>query len=143
MLLVGFAWRLCCKEVRWQEEERKEERWNILLYFCSSRCIVLFVSAFSLAGFTAFGPLVEYLYLSCTSAPISRSLGLDLLAHIKLPSFDILCSLFRCYHNDELRDFAPDCPFAELRHDLLDIGFYLVVIGDCMIDQCCSLTSES
>lgn len=39
-------------------------------------------------------------------------------------------SIFRCDYDHQLGDFAPDHPFVELRHDLFDVGFDLVIGGD-------------
>jgi hypothetical protein len=56
-------------------------------------------------------------------------------AYIELPSLDMLSSLFTRDDYDEFRNFAMNRPLAELRHDLLDVGFYLVVGCYCRDSQ--------
>lgn len=42
----------------------------------------------------------------------------------------MLARIFASYDHNQLRDLAVHHPFVELRHDFLDVGFYLVVRGD-------------
>ena len=51
-------------------------------------------------------------------------------AYIKLPSFHVFASLLVRNNHDKLRDLATHHPLVQLRHDLLDIGFDLVVGGN-------------
>ena len=53
---------------------------------------------------------------------------------IELPSFNVLASLFASYDNYELGDLATYHPLVKLRHNLLDVGFDLIVRSDC---SCC------
>lgn len=50
--------------------------------------------------------------------------------YVELPALEMLAGVFAGYHHHELGDLAPDHPLVELRHDLLDVRFDLVVRGD-------------
>lgn len=52
------------------------------------------------------------------------------VANIKLPSLNMLPTFSTGDHNNEFRYFATNHPLVELRHDLVDIGFDLVVRSD-------------
>lgn len=60
---------------------------------------------------------------------LGRLLVLDV--DVELPAFDVLAGVFVGDDDDEARNFATNHPFVELGHDFLDVGFYLVVGGDC------------
>jgi len=49
------------------------------------------------------------------------------MLYIKLPSLDMLASLFTGYNNNKLGYLAAGHPFVELGHDLFDVGFDLIV----------------
>jgi hypothetical protein len=51
--------------------------------------------------------------------------------HIKLPSLHVIASLFVSDDHHELRDLAPVHPVLQLAHDLLDVGFDLIVGRHC------------
>lgn len=51
-------------------------------------------------------------------------------AYIELPSFHMLSGLSAGDNQDQFRDLSAHHPLIELRHDLLDVGFDLVVGGD-------------
>ena len=48
-------------------------------------------------------------------------------AYVELPALDVLAGVFVGNDDDELGYLAADHPFVELGHDLLDVGFDLVV----------------
>ena len=47
--------------------------------------------------------------------------------YVELPALDMLAGVFTCDHNYEFGDLPPDHPFVQLRHDLLDVRFDLVI----------------
>jgi len=49
------------------------------------------------------------------------------VSYIKLPSFNVLSSLFARDDDNELRDFATIHPFFQLAHDLFNVGLDLVI----------------
>lgn len=49
--------------------------------------------------------------------------------YVKLPSLDMVASLFVGNNDDEFGDFTTSHPFVKLGHDLFDVGFDLIV--DC------------
>lgn len=51
--------------------------------------------------------------------------GIDV--YIKLPSLDVLASVFIGDDDDKLRDLAAYHPPVELAHDLLNVGFDLII----------------
>lgn len=51
-------------------------------------------------------------------------------AYIELPSFHMFSGLSAGDNHDEFRDLSTRHPFIQLRHDLLDVSFDLVVGGD-------------
>jgi hypothetical protein len=50
--------------------------------------------------------------------------------YVKLPSLQILTRILACNDYDELADFTAQHPLTELAHELLDVGFDLVVGSD-------------
>ena len=75
----------------------------------------------------------------CTLAPVPinrKDLSrLTRSKYVKLPSLNVLCSLFAGDHHHQLRDLASRHPFVKLGHDLVDIGLDLIVRGDWKGDQ--------
>lgn len=49
--------------------------------------------------------------------------------YIELPPLDVFACIFTRDDNDDFGDFALLHPFLELRHDLLDVRFDLIVEG--------------
>ena len=51
-------------------------------------------------------------------------------AYIKLPPFEVLAGVLARDHDDKLAEFPTQHPFLELAHELLNVGFDLVVGGN-------------
>jgi hypothetical protein len=63
-----------------------------------------------------------------------RQIGTPLymgVTHVELPSLHVLARLFASYDNHELGDLTPVHPLLQLAHDLLDVGFDLIISGHC------------
>ncbi len=54
----------------------------------------------------------------------------DVNTYIKLPPLHMLARLLARDDDNQLRDLATEHPFVELRHDLLNVCFHLVVGRD-------------
>lgn len=74
--------------------------------------------------------LLKICTLNWTRLHIYVEIG-DFKTYVKLPSFDMFASFFTGDNNNKLRDLATSHPLVELGHDLLDVGFDLVVRGNC------------
>ena len=51
-------------------------------------------------------------------------------AYIKLPSLNMFSRLSACDHHHQLRNLSTHHPLVQLGHDLLDVGFDLIVGGN-------------
>lgn len=47
--------------------------------------------------------------------------------YVELPPFNMLPGVLVCYDNHQLADLSSHHPLVQLGHDLLDVGFDLVV----------------
>ena len=67
--------------------------------------------------------------LTLTDCQRPKPIRVPKIANIELPPLNVLASLLISDHNHQLGDLGFLHPFAELRHDFLDVCFDLVVTG--------------
>ena len=103
------------------------------------RCRVLLIRRFFRAA-TAFRRLICHLHLDIkhtVSSIITHHTSQATIlrrqhyTYIELPPLYMFPCLLTRDDNDKFGDFVTDSPLAELGHDLLDVGFHLVVGCDC------------
>lgn len=87
-------------------------------------------AAFSFSVLDCAVPFLVGLLYICTCSGQSWRFHKRRAIHVKLPSFDMLPGIFARDDYYELRDFAARHPFIELRHDLVDVGFDLIIGSD-------------